>query len=563
MSSEELVIKVKGKPDFKAVTKAFEKIAKKAKKGIAFRSSNKPGKKSTSRTGHEKPESAGSYYSKGGKFAHQSGAEGSDLDETRMGGFYGVIDRKIEAFKELSEKTKKKGSYSPNEPSAGDSIGESLGNFSSSKGLKANEAKISIQTAHIDSKKFTGFGEGGNGGGGSTGPTIATGSTTSSAANSMPYLGVPLAIAAGMLKTISSVAERHTQSVLSQSGTYAATGGYVSGGLGYFKNSEIAQANVAKARVSGEGVYGKTTRDFDEKTLKFAAAQGKGITEVVQELETLRKENKNIDLGLVRGSANSSGFSNLRQSEFLNRLSSLSETLRSQGYSGDTSDFMKFSASISQDDSKMDPSRRFNLAEELSNKGRQGVFGGGVFGALSFANSLKENGNDFFSALKSSEKNPGKYMSSALSGLDPKTRGLLSKLEGGSFTEFENLKLNPKDISRDDSLFQARSMKALELGNRSETLFSGKAGERAAEIGHDINEKMLTLFEKHENTFANVASAIGKVERFMTEKISGQLDSLITTGEKLANADLMGAVKEMASAFVGLVDPFGLLVRSK
>ncbi|TGJ99856.1 hypothetical protein EHO57_13935 [Leptospira langatensis] len=554
-----LDITVHGKPDLKDVDREFDRIAKKAKKGIKVKPQAE-GKSPQGRNQSSGKESAAKSYGRGANLASKSGADGSDLDETARGGFFDTVDRKIDTIRELRDKFRKKGSP---ENEKGTDLAGTNGAGMLGKATNFQRADIKIQHAKFDKMNLpSGVPGMGTGPGPAAGGIGATGSTTSAAGAALPILGAGLAIAGGVLKVISAVGERYTQAVMSQSSTFGATGGYVSGGGGFFRNADVAQANLARGRVTGEDIYGKTSAMFDTQTMKFASSQGQGIAEVVKELETLRKENKHLDIAYVRGAAKASGFTGVRQGEFLSKLAQISETLRGQGYSGNPEAFARFAAGISRGDRDMDPGRRLSLAEQLSNQGRQGVFGGGIFGSLGMAQALK-GGGDFFSALREMEEDPGKFMSAAMEQLDAKTRGILGKMNGGSFTEFENLKFKPKDIERDNSEIKAASIKALENQNESERLFSGKGGQAAAQIGYDLNEQMRNMFEKHEKSFTSVATGINKLEEVMVTKIGGQLDSLITMVEKLASGDISGALAEVGNALLSLVSPTGLLVRTK
>lgn len=553
MSGDSLDIKIHGEADFSELDKEFQKFSKKAKKGVDV--NLRPKSKNKKSELKEKKD----FYETGSRIASKNG---SDLDETEMGGFAGVIERKLDTFQEIKEKFKKK---RKEEGSSAESIESGFSEIAKSSNLKSfsiSKAEIKIQNANLS--KLSGISASGTGGGAEHfGSSGAAGKTTEAASSSLPYVGIGLALAGGILKIISSVGERYTQAILSQSSTYSATGGYVSGGGGYFKNAEIAQANVNRGRVTGESVFGKTNPMFEESVIKFSASQSKGIAEVVHEIELLRKENKNLDVGFVRGAANMSGFSNLKQSEFLSRLTAVSESLRKSGYSGDTESFAKFTAGISRKDGVMDPNRKFDLAEELASQGRKGVFGGGIFGALSMSESLKSNNGDFFKAIRDLEKNPGAFISSALNGLDPNTKGILGKIQGSSFTEFENLHFNPKEIQKDNSKIEASNIEAMRMGNETDRLAAGKGGEAAAKIAYQLNESMRQLFEKQEKAFTNVANAISSLEEVALEKLSGQINGLVSMGERLLDKDVLGAIAESFSALKNLTSISGLLVRTK
>ncbi|WP_061217905.1 hypothetical protein [Leptospira weilii] len=572
MAEESLNIKVKATPDFKSVEKEYDRIAKKGKKGIPVSGLGKVPEKKRSSSGsgngggssEKKKLEAASRYAGGSAMASKVGADGSDLDETQRGGFFNTLDKKISAARELLRKKKKK-KDGEDEESSPNSSPSGIG-LTSAKQLQLQKAEIKIQHANFDKGGFSGLpGSVGGGGSGTDGGSVK-GNNFSLMGAAIPIAGAAFAIAGGVLKTISAIGEQYHAAMQSQSGTIGATGGYVGGGGGYFSNSELAQANVARGRVTGENIFGKGNQ-IDSKTMLFAASQGKGIAEVVKELETIRKDSKNADISFLRGGASASGFQGLRQSEYISKLATISENLRGKGYSGDISDYAKFSAGMQRTDGiNMDPSRRMALSEQLSDQGRQGAFGGGVFGSLSMAEALKANGGDVIKAIRESELNPGKYMSSAMGGLDATTRGLVNKMQGGSFSEIAGMKFGYNDIKFDNSKIDAGFNKGLSLDNAKKETFATDVGAQAAQIGYDMNKAMIDLFNENKGAMKSLATTVSNIEKSVIPVISGQITSLVGTIDKLAKGDFGGALGEMMGGLgklATLANPAGLLVRSK
>lgn len=568
MAEESLNIKVKATPDFKSVEKEYDRIAKKGKKGIPVSGRGKAPEKNGSSNGsgekrsEKKKLEAASRYTGGSAMASKVGADGSDLDETQSGGFFNTLDKKISAARELFRKKKKKKDGEEEESSTNSSgIG-----ISSAKQLQLQKAEIKIQHANFDKGGLSGLqGSGGGGASGGDGGSVR-GNNFSLMGSAIPIAGAAFAIAGGVLKTISAIGEQYHAAMQSQASTIGATGGYVGGGRGYFANSELAQANVMRGRVTGENIFGKGNK-IDSQTMQFAASQGKGIAEVVKELETIRKDSKNADVGFLRGGASASGFQGLRQSEYISKLATISENLRGKGYSGDINDYAKFSAGLQRTDGiNMDPSRRMALSEQLSDQGRSGAFGGGVFGSLSMAEALKANGGDVIKAIRESELNPGKYMSSAMGGMDATTRGFINKMQGGSFSEMAGMKFGYNDIKSDNSNIEAGYNKGLELDNAKKQTFATEVGAQAAQIGYDMNKEMIKLFNDNKGAMQSLASTVSNIEKSVIPVISGQITSLVGTIEKLAKGDFGGALGDMMGGLgklATLANPAGLLVRSK
>ncbi|QOI53176.1 hypothetical protein [Leptospira interrogans] len=558
MSSESLDIKVRARPDFKDVDKDFERIAKKGKKGFSFLGFGKGGSRkgnSSFQKNWKKTKETASKYHGGSAGATKLGADGSDLDETEHGGFYNTLDKKISFAKDLLSKKKKKGEKE--EDNENSSSG--LSNPTSAKQFQIQKAELKIQQGNFD-KGLLGNGSGTVSGGGNNGAD-AKGNGLTAMGMAIPIAGAAFAVAGGILKTISAIGEQYHNAMQSQSSTIGATGGYVGGGSGYFSNAELSSANVAKGRITGESIFRKGNT-IDSETVRFAASQGKGIGEVVKELETIRKDNKHADLGFLRGGANASGFSGLRQSEYISKLASISENLRSKGFSGDISDYTKFAAGMNRTDgTKMDPARRMSLAEELSSQGKNGAFGGGIFGSLSFASALKASGGDVFKAIRESESSPGKYMSSALSGLDANTRGIIAKLNGGSFSEMSSMKFGYGDFKKDNSSIQAGYNKGLELDNMKKEIFASKTGEEAAKVGYELNNAMLKLFEENKGIMLRLTNTVQNIEKTLLPIVSTSITGIVSGIEKMCEyaGPLIDGIGKLAS----LSSPAGLLVRPR
>ncbi|MCG6170224.1 hypothetical protein [Leptospira sanjuanensis] len=564
--SESLDITINGKADFSNIDKEFERIANKGKKGFKFWGKGEGSLYDKGKKARKKIESASKYagtkYGSGSGYANKLGADGSDLDETGSGGFFNTLEKKYSAAKDLIAKKKKKKGEDLDEEEGKGSFSP-LGNLNTQKPVSVQKAEFKIQHANFDKGGLGGNGTGGGGGsgGGDNSGGNVRGSGFSAMGMAIPVAGALFAIAGGVLKTISAIGEQYHASMQSQATTIGATGGYVGGGGGLFSNSELAQANVIRGRVTGADIFGKGNA-IDSETMKFAASQGKGISEVVKELETIRKDSKNADLGFLRGGAKASGFSNLRQGEYITKLANIAENLRAKGYSGDISDYSKFSAGISRSDGKyMDGSRRLGLAEELSNQGRSGAFGGGIFGSLSMAHALNENGGDIFQAIRDSEANPGKYMSSALSSLDPNTRGIIHKMSGGSYSEMSALNFGYGDFAKDNSSIHAGYNKGLELDNKKKETFATDIGQNAAQIGYDLNNGMLNIFKENKEVMLKLTNVVSGIEAKLLPVVSNSVGGIATGIEKLI--EYTGPVLEKLGTIASVISPAGLLIRPK
>ncbi|EMO94000.1 hypothetical protein LEP1GSC109_0049, partial [Leptospira interrogans str. UI 13372] len=192
---------------------------------------------------------------------------------------------------------------------------------------------------------------------------------------------------------------------------------------------------------------------------------------------------------------------------------------------------------------------------------KNGAFGGGIFGSLSFANALKASGGDVFKAIRESESSPGKYMSSALSGLDANTRGIIAKLNGGSFSEMSSMKFGYGDFKKDNSSIQAGYNKGLELDNMKKEIFASKTGEEAAKVGYELNNAMLKLFEENKGIMLRLTNTVQNIEKTLLPIVSTSITGIVSGIEKMCEyaGPLIDGIGKLAS----LSSPAGLLVRPR
>jgi hypothetical protein len=432
--SEHIDISVKGIPDFGDVESKLQQIGDKAKKTKI--GSNNPSQSSprpipaSKITNRASSNSNNSVFQAKDRGAVAASMVSSDIDEGARGGFYNALNSKVNLLKGIgSNKNIETNEPQLNKESAKSSLDngkkeineaifknvkiEKMNGFGNSSGIMPGPAS-NMPITSSRGVDFSGGEEGGRG------------SIISKIGGAIPIIGGAIAAAtAGALKLVSDVGQRHVSAIQSQIGTIGATGGYVFGGGGYFDNSQVASAKVSRSRINGNS----TESDIDKQEMMFAYSQGRGLSEIVDSMAKLKKENGS-SLNFYRGAAQQAGFSNLRQSEYLTKLGDMSESLRSKGYSGDMSSFASSLAGLNIGGFG-DPSRKMSVAESIGDKSRSGVFGGGVVGGLAMAEALKESGGDFDSAMKLLEGKDGhKYGMNALSGLDGMTKGVLFKQQG-------------------------------------------------------------------------------------------------------------------------------------
>ncbi|EMO29408.1 hypothetical protein LEP1GSC170_1190 [Leptospira interrogans serovar Bataviae str. HAI135] len=272
----------------------------------------------------------------------------SDINELRSGRFSGIISRKIESakkfkdvFKDYHNNRNKKihEDFLPKVPL--DSIG-SGGKYD----------KLIIREAKID--KIVGPLSGGGMGGGRTYggkfvfpdrgiPTAepAASPQTENKSSMLSKVGAAIAPAAfgvgavvgAAASIISSMAGMYQQTMQSQDSTLDVYGGYVGGGGRLVRNAELAQIGVSRSRILG----GDAIADISKNKLgiQFGLSQGIGGTQGSELFAKLNKYGefgeKNSELKRILSDAIRSGFSGLRQSEFLTHITSASESAYNSG----------------------------------------------------------------------------------------------------------------------------------------------------------------------------------------------------------------------------------------
>lgn len=532
MSSEQVNIKVKLKGDDSEISKIFDKIGRRGKEGSKFptspsspQNSNNPNSSSNRKTvdrGSFREQIRESFYNN--KHRGEGIASGAQqaISEGKQGAFYSTLSSSVESMRNFmvkhGEKNKEK-----------DSNEENKSPESASKAIQ--NATIEITNANFkdikNGKGPSGSSPDSSNGGNRNIPTSSPdsgdepkgrGSFISKAASSLPFVGGVIAAAtAGMLKLVSDVGQKHTEAIMSQASTIGATGGYFHKDQGMFSNAELAQAVVQRGRVTGR--TGAQERSIDDQELRFASSQGVGASEVMTAMARLRKGNPDASLNWFRGAATESGFSGLKQSEFLSKMSEISQATMAKGYSGDMMNFARFSSGIGMSDgSDMNANARMGIAESLAEKARQGLFGGGVLGAMGLAKALESSNGDIISASKMLEEDP-RLMGQAFDELSPEAKWLLGKKElGVSSKVAAGFKFDGnKEIRSEADLATPYDNQSLRLDNEGKNLFAGEEGKEAAKIGYELTKSMHEMFRDNKDAIMDVSKTIQAIEKPMLE----------------------------------------------
>jgi hypothetical protein len=546
MSDESVDIKVNLTGVTSDVERKLKEFGDKAKKGIDVPISGKSQVSSQQQINRPLPSAKSKPPQRGfldkSRSSTATGAQAaqqpqSDFDQLSRGGFYEAIQGKVDSLKNAKnvwdDWSKKKQSAKGHEGSVGGNSGSNGNQGAFAQGSGRTEFKeaifknVKVERAEI-TKALRGapmgaMGQalnmgGGGGVGGSKSGDLAQGS-----GKALPFLGIGLMIAGAVAKAASSLGEAHIKAMMSQAGTIGATGGYVGGGGGYFANADVAQAHIARGRISGDSVFGKNRKAIDQQEMRFAAQQGRGLSEITEAMAKLKKESSQ-NLNFYRGAATQSGFKNLRQSEYFTKMADLSDSFRSQGFSGNMESFMSTVAGMQLGGANADPMRKISIAENFRNASAKGVFGGGVLGGLAFKEALDRNGGDTLKALIDSEGSDGAKL--GMSGLlknvkDPLALAVMGKMTG-AFSATESQKLQLSDL--DKTISPARDISKEEVGFNKVLSLDNKKNDVMA----------------NSQTAANIASTMQKAAELLLDVVP-KIDKVFSAMENATNTILKGS----------------------
>jgi hypothetical protein len=489
---------------------------------------------------------------------------GSDLDELKSGGFYNVFTRRLEGLKTTKDWIKDRfkdfrgngGVPGSNNPASG--IPGMPGAPTGGQNQSAQTVYLTAQTVYVRKGGMPGIpgvpgvpgqnpqenppppaGSGGDGGSG------GRGGLWSALGKAVPFLGLPMAVAGGLMQLASAAGQRYASAIGKQTGTWNALGGYVGGGGGYFANQEVAQGTLAFGKTSGYNVYvDSASEDIEDdpklskkqnearrkairsrgavptEFMQFASGQGEALSTIMQGVGTLSKQMGRLfgaaDLESLRGYSAKAGFKNLRESEFFLGVSNYINQLRSQGFgTADPMQFASFAASLQG--SRITEDRRLGLAQTLEDKGRKNILGGGLFGNLGLVEAMKETGGDVFAARRLMQANPGKYMQAAMQflGKDKKSKEItafLAEKEGiGPQIEMETLDINDKEPDKPEKLRDTKNPLLSSENLVDETYV--RVGAKAFELSQKMVVDMANITKQLEPAITSVSNRLLQLEQ--------------------------------------------------
>lgn len=560
--SESVEFKVKFKPDTSEINRAFADIGRKGKEqkkqnvsvggGTKSSPTTRPLPASKHPSNNNRTNNTRGFIDKS-RSASTSGAQAAQQTQAEYGqfargGFYEAVQGKMDSAKNIKNTwddwgNKKKSDKEGGQGNGSNSSQQGKGALSAGQKSEFKESIFkNVKVEKVDLKSAKGMGGfsfnsgGGKGGGGISsnagGGGSKAGNLAGDSGKSLPIMGIGLIIAGAVAKAASSFGEAHISAMMSQAGSYGATGAYVGGGGGLFDNADVAQANVARAKVSGESIYGKGNQ-IGYSEMQFAASQGRGVSEIAETMAKLRKESSQ-GLNFYRGAANQAGFQNLRQSEFLTKMGSISESQRSQGYSGNMDSFMGTVAGMKLGGANQDPNRKISIAESFKNNAAKGIFGGGIMGMFAFKEAMEQNDGDVLKSMIAGEGKDGAklaQMGLQNAGLSDLALAVIGKQSGDwSATEAAGMRGSDpnKAITADNSAIKAGEMETRRLENEKNLKFAN------SNISGDIAKTMQQAAGKMLDAMGKIDAVYAKMEEATQAIIAGATSSAAVTVEFLS-----------------------------
>lgn len=458
---------------------------------------------------------------------YQAGADASPLDqdssELRSGRFSGIINRKIQSARKFKDTTKKewdkykiKTGKSENDGGNSEDSGHGLGAGAPSPNAKSKYNILEVKEARIMNLYLKG-GLGGSGAfgggvgipgrGGSDGSTPIGGTPPAggedkksgalgrmSAAIGPLAMGLGAVVGAG-IGIISSMAGMHQQAMQSQEGTLGAFGGYASGGGGIVRNAEVGQIGISRARVLGGSAAGQ---DFDTEGSKlgaqFGVTHGIGGTAGAELFAKLNKfggfqENESA-LKKIMTDGIRSGFGGLRQAEFIQQVSGISENAYNSGMGIQSAGQVSGTLSNLRDAGIRDN----RLSSVYSAMNDNMTKDGGQMNSMLVAHHMQQNGGDYLAAMAAAEEGMGSQANTAAinqmtQGMDPKTKAIWLKKQGIiTATEGQNSVRLGKDVM-DISRQTSTNDQAADYGREAAQAVSNYGGQRHIEHANALDQE--------------------------------------------------------------------------
>ena len=343
------------------------------------------------------------------------------------------------------------------------------------------------------------------------------------------------------MQIVSDIGQHHTQAMMSQQGTIGATKGYVGRGGAYFANAQVAQAQIAKARAGRMYGYDKGA-GIEGDEMRFAAQQNMGLSQFVEALGDIKDQDEKVSINFLRGAANITKMTGLKQGVFVQQLQQYSNQLRGQGYLGGLSGVMGLGAGLAQNIPGMKGERAMKVAQGMDTDVRKGAEGGSL-SQMAIAAVMKKHNMGYFEAAElfeeqgmGSEKVRGAFGES-MEQFSPEVRGEIMRSMGLTRREgrLATAKSLNAPITADTTDIVAGGNKAQALQNEKDQMFANsKAAAKAAQISYDAAIASMKTFEKFAGPMEAIANTLHNIEQNLF-KTAQSLTKMVEKGASAIN----------------------------
>ena len=367
------------------------------------------------------------------------------------------------------------------------------------------------------------------------------GGVAAAALAGIPVIGGLLgAIVGGVMKQVDDMGKEWTSVMASQSGTTAATGGYVGGGGGLFQNSQMAQAKIALRRTQGQLGYGEGL-NVGGNMSKFAAQQNIGIAQYAEQLGQLKENDKSVSTDFLRGAADINKMTGLKQGQFVAKLASYSNSLKEAGFSQKSiKQFASVTAGLAK--TGMTGERAMTVGQNIDQDMRKGI-GGGALSKMAVS-GLMDQGYSLHEARKIiskggiTDERVRNALNPTLQGLDEETRTHMMEKEGwGNYGELSSVsKITAPKISRSkEALDPFINLSMKQTSDRQSAVAQSVAAAKSAQIGYEAGDAQLKAFEKLSPAFEPIIKLMEKAETELFEGVDAlttEIKSMMTFMQK-------------------------------
>lgn len=338
--------------------------------------------------------------------------------------------------------------------------------------------------------------------------------------------GLGYAVMSMMAGIVSDLGEKYVQQATKQSDTIGATGGRIGGGGSWFVNEEVARANVARGRISGEKIYGKGNQ-ISQYEMKYAASLGVGLSDLSSMLEHIRHaEGHALSIDKIRQRATALGYKNLKQNEYLQKESEYAKQRLEEGYS---SNFGEIASVAKQIFGGLKVEGRLGTAERAVNA-VQPRFGTNLLSDLilsrEYQNQSPKNTNDMLRIAADVEQNKAKYFRDFMNTSDPQLRSMTAyqmQATGAwdAKTAYAVASYDPNkkgSVLPDISPSKADPIQAMTnffagMENRNQAMFLNGIGAKAYELSLSLQKQQMNLVKEHEKQFMASAEMVATMQK--------------------------------------------------